>query len=126
MDEYPLENRTLAFSNNLIDFCRKLQKNLFTIPLTTQLIRSGTSIGANYQEANGASSRKDFGNKIYICKKEAKEANYWLKLLFKFCENELLEIECNRLIKETHELSLIFSKIATSVRLKNKNSINNN
>lgn len=114
MNEYPLEERTLIFSENLMEFCKKIQRNIFTTPLIEQVIRSGTSIGANYREANGASSRKDFGNKIYICKKEAKETNYWLRLLLKSCKNELLAIECQKLLKEAHELSLIFSKIAAS------------
>lgn len=114
MNKYPLEERTLIFSENLMEFCRKIQRTIFTIPLIEQLIRSGTSIGANYREANGASSRKDFGNKIYICKKEAKETHYWLKLLFRFCDTETLIIQCKKLIKEAHELSLIFSKIAAN------------
>ena len=80
--------------------------------LIDQLIRSGTSIGANYTEANGASSRKDFKNKIYICKKEAMETKYWLRLLVK--KNEQFGDESRFLWKEAHELTLIFSKISKS------------
>ena len=61
------------FAENIINLCKKAQKNAITLPIISQLIRSGTSIGANYCEANGASSRKDFKNKIFICKKESKE-----------------------------------------------------
>ncbi len=112
MSKYDLEERTAIFSEELIEFCKKLPKHFISIPLTNQLIRSGTSIGANYREANGASSRKDFGNKIYLCKKEAKETYYWLRLLLKSCDNNVSLTECRNLLKEVHELSLIFSKIA--------------
>jgi len=112
--KYDLEERTAIFSERLIELCKKLPKSLISIPLINQLVRSGTSIGANYREANGASSRKDFGNKIYICKKEAKETYYWLRLLLKSCDNNVILTQCQRLLKETHELSLIFSKIASN------------
>ena len=79
--KYDLEERTTVFSEKIIELCKKISKNTITIPIIDQLIRSGTSIGANYTEANGASSRKDFKNKIYICKKEAMETKYWLRLL---------------------------------------------
>jgi len=58
-----------------------LEKNIINNPLISQIVRSATSIGANYHEANGASSGKDFKNKIYICKKEAKETKYWLQII---------------------------------------------
>lgn len=109
-DKYDLEERTTRFSEDIIELCKKVPKTVITIPIINQLMRSGTSIGANYCEANGASSRKDFKNKIFICKKEAKETEYWLRLLAKTSE-ELRE-ECRRLWKEAHELTLIFSKIA--------------
>jgi len=79
--QYDLEDRTAKFSSNIISLVRKVQKDIVTSPILSQLIRCATSIGANYCEANGASSKKDFKNKIYICKKEAKETKYWLKLL---------------------------------------------
>jgi len=74
-----------------------------------QLIRAATSIGANYMEANGASSKKDFKNKIYICKKEARETKYWLQLIAK--SNPERKEECRKFWQETQELTLIFSKI---------------
>ena len=79
--EYDLETRTLKFSTELVIFCKSCPKDAVTLPLMNQLIRAGTSIGANYREANGASSKKDFQNKIFICKKEAKETLYWLELI---------------------------------------------
>ena len=64
--KYNLEERTAIFSERIIDLCKKAPKDFITIPIINQLIRAGTSIGANYCEANGASSRKDFKNKIFI------------------------------------------------------------
>ena len=72
-NKYDLESRTSQFSKNLIMICRKCTQDIITSPIINQLIRSGTSIGANYFEANGASSKKDFKNKIFICKKECRE-----------------------------------------------------
>lgn len=111
--KYNLENRTLIFSKNIINLCKIIPKVATTIPLINQLIRSGTSVGANYREANGASSRKDFANKIYICKKEAKETKYWLELLKDSLDDEKYISVCKELEQESFELVLIFSKIAS-------------
>lgn len=80
------------------------------------MIRSGTSIGANYREANGGSSKKDFQNKIFICKKEAKETLYWLELIGKSVDEEKQRQKARELWQETKELTLIFSKIAHSTK----------
>jgi len=112
---YDLEDRTLKFSEDLITFCKKIPASTIAAVLIGQLIRSGTSIGANYCEANGASSKKDFMNKIYICKKEAKETMYWLGLIGKTIEENVKE--CRALWKEAHELTLIFSKIASKSKV---------
>ena len=106
---YDLEERTLRFSKNIVHFCRSIKQNSVTNPLIIQLVRSGTSIGANYMEANGASSSKDFKNKIHICKKEAQETKYWLKIL----ESSIPEREedIKKLWNEVNELSMIFGKI---------------
>src|SRR3989337_2918262 len=114
---YDLEERTAKFGENLILLCKKLKQDTITRPLISQLIRSGTSIGANYMEANGASSKKDFVNKIFIFKKEARETKYWLRQISK-CE-PLVKEKADNLYKEAHELTLIFSKIAISSRNKN-------
>ncbi|HEX8974752.1 MAG TPA: four helix bundle protein [Patescibacteria group bacterium] len=108
-EKYNLEDRTAKFSEGIIDLVRKTQKDIATSPILSQLVRSGTSIGANYCEANGASSKKDFKNKIYICKKECKETKYWLQLLEK-ASPENIEI-CRKHWQEAHELTMIFSKI---------------
>ncbi|HBP00675.1 MAG: hypothetical protein UY41_C0031G0013 [Candidatus Moranbacteria bacterium GW2011_GWE1_49_15] len=116
--QYDLEERTLKFSENVIIFVSRIKKDVITTPLISQLVRSATSIGANYCEANGASSKKDFKNKIYICKKEAKETKYWLQLILKAVP-ETIE-DCKTYLKEVHELTLIFSKIVQSIE-KQKN-----
>lgn len=110
--KYDLEERTARFAEEIIDLCKKSPKNSIINPIIDQLIRSGTSIGANYSEANGASSRKDFRNKIFICKKESIETKYWLRMLTK--GEASLRIDCKKLWKEAQELTLIFSKIAKS------------
>jgi len=112
--EYDLEERTTKFSESIIDFCKECPKNIISIPLIDQLIRSATSIGANYHEANGAASRKDFFNKIYLCKKEAKETMYWLQLIAK--AEKSTQDPCRQLWKEVHELVLIFSKITSRTK----------
>lgn len=110
--KYDLDERTAKFGENIIELCKKASKNVVTNSIVSQLVRAGTSIGANYAEATGASSRKDFKNKIFICKKEAIETKYWLRMLTKADEN--CQEECRRLWKEAQELTLIFSKIAKS------------
>jgi len=113
---YNLEERTALFAEKIIDLCKSTPKNTVTTPIVDQLIRASSSVGANYREANGASSKKDFKNKIFTCKKEAKETEYWLRLLAR-ADNRTLE-EGRILWKEAHELTLIFSKIASSTKLK--------
>lgn len=115
--DYDLEERSTVFSENLIDFYKKCPKTVITIPLIDQGIRSGTSIGANYCEANGASSKKDFKNKIFLCKKEGKETMYWLRLMAGAFDEENLGEECRTLWKESKELTLIFSKIASKTNV---------
>jgi len=112
--DYDLENRLTKFGENIIDLCKKIPKNEITLPLIDQILRCGTGVGANYTEANGASSKKDFRNKIYIAKKEIMETKYWLRLLARADEN--LAEKCRELWKEAHELTLILSKIGSSAR----------
>lgn len=110
---YDLEERTAKFGENIIELCKKIKSNTITTPLISQLIRSGTSIGANYMEANGASSKKDFRNKIFICKKESQETKHWLRMI-KTASNELEE-DIIKLFREANELSLIFNKITQTL-----------
>jgi four helix bundle protein len=114
--KFNLEERTFIFSEKLICFCRKVPLSPINNPLINQLIRSGTSIGANYCEANGASSRKDFKNKIYICKKEAKETKYWLRLIAGVIDQKLVE-ESEWLRREAEEFSMIYTAIAKNTHV---------
>ena len=107
--KYDLEDRTLKFSEGIIDFTKKLPQNLITKPLINQLIRSGTSIGANYCEADEANSKKDFINKIAIAKKETKETKYWLRVIA-YTLPESKETT-RKLWKEAQELNLILAAI---------------
>ncbi len=106
----------MKFSSNVILFAKNLKRDIINIPLISQLVRAATSIGANYCEANGASSRKDFKNKIYICKKECKETKYWLELIAK--TNPEHREEARKLWREAQELTLIFSKIILTLESK--------
>ena len=117
--EYNLEERTIKFSEDIIILVKKIRLDEINRPIIRQLVRSGTSVGANYCEANGASSKKDFRNKIHICKKEIKETKYWLQLLAKATPKHKEEIRS--LWKEAQELTLIFSKIVFTMSKKNKN-----
>lgn len=110
---YDLEKRTTGFAKQIIYFCKNERITVITKPIIDQLLRSATSIGANYHEANGADSKKDFRNKISICKKEAKETMYWLELLETQSSNKT---ELRTLWKEAHELTLIFSAISRRLR----------
>ncbi|MEA2097792.1 MAG: four helix bundle protein [Patescibacteria group bacterium] len=106
---YDLEERTAIFGENILEFCKSLPQNNINIPLIRQVIRSGTSIGANYCEADGAESGKDFKHKIAICKKEAKETKHWFRMIAK--ANPDKSDKCRKLWKEAQELTLIFSSI---------------
>ena len=112
--KYDLEERTAKFGEDIILFCRSLKQDSITKPLINQLVRSATSIGANYMEANGGSSKKDFRNKIFICKKEAQETKHWLRMLAVSVPER--KDNLRTLWKEYQELTLIFQKITTSLR----------
>ena len=113
-NKYDLEERTQKFGEDIIEFSKKIPKNAITISLINQLVKAGTSVGANYMEANGADSKKDFIHKIGISKREARETKRWLRMVVK-AEASLKE-EARKLWKEAGELNLIFSKIIRSCR----------
>ena len=76
-----IHDRLLKYGVRIVKICKKMSKNLDNRVIADQLIRSGTSIGANMQEADSASSKRDFIHKVTIAKKEAQETNYWLKII---------------------------------------------
>jgi four helix bundle protein len=116
LNGYDLEERTAKFGECVIILCKSVVQNTITKPIINQLIRSATSIGANYCEANNASSPKDFKNKIFICKKETQETKHWLRMLAT-CTSDKKE-NMRKLWQEAHELSLIFQKITSSLNRK--------
>jgi four helix bundle protein len=117
--KHDLEERTARFGEAIIEFSRQLPGNIVNNVLIPQLIKSSTSIGANYMEADAAESKKDFRHKIGICKKEAKETRHWLRMIKK--ANPAETDRCRTLWNEAHELLLIFSSIL--IRSKNDNKI---
>lgn len=102
--------RTGKFGEDIITFAQSLPQTTINNVLTSQVVRSATSIGANYMEADGAESKKDFLHKIGICKKESKETMHWLRMVAR--ANPQRAKECRLLWREAHELSLIFSAIS--------------
>ncbi|MEK7188375.1 MAG: four helix bundle protein [Patescibacteria group bacterium] len=108
--KYDLEERTLSFAKIVRDFIKKLPKNTFNLEYSKQLVRSSSSVGANYIEANEAISKKDFLLRIKISRKEAKESNYWLHLIETDGKNDI-DKEVGKLQRESIELMMIFSSI---------------
>ena len=107
---FDLETRTTAFAEAIIKFTLELPHDHPVLqPLIRQLVRSGTSIGANYCEANNASSPADFAHKIGLCRKESRETMYWLRLLGKAWRPALPAARAHW--RECRELHLIFSTI---------------
>jgi four helix bundle protein len=105
---YNLEERTLLFAKRVVAFVNGLSRSVANTEIGKQLVRSAGSVGANYIEANEALSRKDFLMRIKICRKEAKESCYWLKLLS--C-GEVEDAEQSRLVQESTEIMKIFGSI---------------
>lgn len=116
---FDLEERTGKFGEDIIDFAKTLPETVINKPLISQIIRSGTSLGANYMEANGAESKKDFIHKVSICKKEAKETMHWLRMIAS--ANQARKEDCSKLYQEVHELTKIFAKILSSCKKKSNN-----
>ncbi len=111
--EYDLEERTAKFSEDIIEFIRSIKRDDINRNIIVQMVRAITSVGANYCEANASSSKKDFRNKIYICKKEANESKYWLRVLAKY-HPELKE-KIRIFWQEAHEFHLIFQKVTSTI-----------
>jgi len=114
MDKSELETRTKAFAWGVIKFVSALPKNQVTNVIGYQLLKSGTSIGANYREANRAESRNDFIHKIALVEKEAAETQYWLEL---FDEANIGDPkEHHWLLQESGELLAIFTSIGKTTK----------
>jgi four helix bundle protein len=112
--ERDLERRTKQFSLAVIKFVSSLPRTREADVLGRQLLRSATSIGANYREANRGVSRADFANKIGIVQKEAAETQYWIELLL---DSEIgKKSSATDLHKESSELVAIFTSIGKRLK----------
>ena len=115
---FDLEERTAVFGEEVIRYCRDLPRNVITDPLIRQIVRSATSVGANYCEADDAVSGKEFRQKIGTCKKEARETKHWLRMI---AAAEPPHAEKGReLWREAKELHLIFASIFRKLSTKAK------
>ncbi len=108
--EFELAKRTLIFSKEVINFVKNVPENIINNEILKQLIRSSSSIGANYIEANDSLGKKDFFMHIKICRKEAKETVYWLQLVD--LNDSKSQNKCDLLAEEALQLKKIFSSIA--------------
>lgn len=115
---YDLEERTAKFGEDIIKFSKKIPYNKITERLIPQLVGAGTSVGANYCEADDAESSRDFTHKIGICKKESRESKHFLRMIVVAIPE--LASEARILWKEAKELNLIFNSIYNKVKNKKK------
>jgi four helix bundle protein len=108
-----LEIRTKAFAVSIIRLSMKLPRTSEAMVIKNQLTKSGTSVGANYREANRARSKADFKSKIKICESEASETVYWLEIIR---DSELLErAVIKKIADEANEILAIFASIGKSL-----------
>lgn len=112
------KNRIYQFVLRLIGFIERLPKDRICDVIGTQLLRSGTSIGANYIEAIGASSRKDFTNYFHHCLKSANESKFWLALLRD--THKANQGVINDLLLELIEISKIFGSSLVTLKRENQ------
>lgn len=110
--KYDLEERTFIFANRIKEYIKTLPKNLSNTEYCKQLVRSSGSVGANYIEANESLSKKDFVMRVKICRKEAKESCYWLRLI-----ETNNDVEKAVLIQEAIELTRICGAIVEKSKI---------
>ena len=108
--QYDLEDRTFDFANDVRAFAKRIPKTLANVEDTKQVVRASGSVGANYIEANESLSKKDFVMRIKICRKEAKESRYWLRLIGAG-DDSTVERYRGDLVQEATELTSIFGAI---------------
>jgi len=107
---FDLEERTFQFAKKTGFYVKQLPKNISNLEYGRQVVDSSGSVGANYIEANEALSKKDFTMRIKICRKEAKESAYWLRLIVETNDEKYKQDGMN-LLNEAIELKKIFSSI---------------
>ena len=108
--QYDLEDRTFLFAKDVRALTKQIPKSVANIEDAKQVVRSSGSIGANYIEANESLSKKDFLLRIKICRKEAKESRYWLRLIDPGDDSSLEKHRID-LVQEATELTSIFGAI---------------
>ena len=113
-----LEQRTKLFAISVVKFSALLPNTPESRVIRNQLTKSGTSVGANYREANRGRSRADFSNKIKICESEASETVYWLEIIEEL--RFLPEDNLKPLLVEANELLAIFTSIGKNLKKENK------
>ncbi len=106
---FDLIERTAQFGEAAIKYCRSIEYDAITRPLISQLIRSSTSIGANYCEADEAGTKKEFRYRINICTRESRESKHWLRMLASAVPPQ--KEQARLLWREAHELNLFFAAI---------------
>ena len=107
ISKYDLIERTGKIGQDVILVCKKIKLSPINTPLVNQIVKSATSIGANYCEATEANSKKDFCSKLFIAKKEAKETLHWIKMIA-IAEPDVCS-ELDKIADEAHQIILIFS-----------------
>ena len=114
-----ITERSFQFAVRIVRLCQFLEKqDRVSRTLASQLLRSGTSVGANIEEAQAAQSKADFTAKMSIARKEARETHYWLKLLV--ASEIISETKLSGLLQETDELVRILTSIVKSAQTRNK------
>ena len=106
---YDLAERTARFGESVVTVVRRIKLDAVTVPLVKQLVRSATSVGANYAEANEAGSKKEFRYRISVCNREARETKHWLRMIAVAAPER--KSAARQLWKEASELNLIFAAI---------------
>jgi four helix bundle protein len=112
--KFDLEERTARLGEAVIAFAKKLPKSAISTPLISQIVRSSTSIGANYCEADDAESKRDFRHKIALCRKESRETKHWLRMIVAAVPEA--RGDARTLWQEAKELTLIFAAIGRSAK----------
>ena len=111
-----LEERTFKFAVDVIKFLRTIEYSKENDVVKYQLAKSATSIGANYEEAQGAFSKEDFNYRISICFRESKESNYWLRIIKATDMSKSRKL--NDLIQESFELKSIFASMCKKIHIR--------
>ena len=108
-EKYNLEERAAKFGETVIDFTRMIPETAITRPLISQLIKTATSVGVSYSEANDAIARKDFVYKLSLCRRESKESKHHLRMIIRAVPS--LVQPARKVSVEAQKLNLIFSSI---------------